>query len=215
MICEFGVGNLPSLLRRQLEGFFPLDAEERELLERGIALALQRVEHCFSLVENKYFRRGDESFFNPFHSGQWLIFLYYTANTLSCRMEGDAVPVAKRKLLADKVYYLNKIMNGVDIYHEVELPSVFFMEHPVGTVMGRAVYGDGLMAYQQCTVGGNKGKYPVIGRNFRMMSGSKVLGNSHIGDNVTLAANTYVKDTDIPSGATVFGASPHLTLKFL
>ncbi len=71
------------------------------------------------------------------------------------------------------------------------------------------------MAYQGCTVGGNKGHYPTLGRNFRMMSGSKILGDSHVGDNVTLAANTYVKDTDIPSGATVFGSSPRLILKFL
>lgn len=113
------------------------------------------------------------------------------------------------------MYYLNKIMHSVDIYHEVALPSVFFLEPPVGTVLGRAVYSDGFMAYQGCTVGGNKGHYPVLGRDFRMMSGSKILGNSHVGDGVTLAANTYVKDTDLPSGATVFGSSPHLILKYL
>lgn len=106
-------------------------------------------------------------------------------------------------------------MHGVDIYHEVELPQSFFLEHPVGIVLGRAVHGNNFMAYQNCTVGGNKGKYPVLGSNFKMMSGSKVLGDSHIGDNVTLAANTYVNDTDIPDGATVFGSSPNLILKFL
>lgn len=106
-------------------------------------------------------------------------------------------------------------MHSVDIYHEVELPSIFFLEHPVGTVLGRASYQDGFMAYQNCTVGGNKGKYPTLGKSFRMMSGSKVLGDSVIGDNVTLAANTYVKDTNIPNGATVFGSSPNLIIKYL
>ncbi len=104
-------------------------------------------------------------------------------------------------------------MHSVDIYHEVKLPDVFFLEHPIGTVLGRAEYGDGFMALQNCTVGGNKGKYPVLGRNFKMMSGSKIVGNSIVGDNVTLAANSYVKDTDIPSGVTVFGSSPNLIFK--
>ena len=48
-----------------------------------------------------------------------------------------------------------------------------------------------------------------------MMSGSKILGNSIVGDNVTLAANTYVKDTNIPSDSTVFGSSPNLIIKYL
>ena len=47
-------------------------------------------------------------------------------------------------MIADKIYYLNKILHSVDIYHEVELPSTFFLEHPVGTVLGRAKYQDGL-----------------------------------------------------------------------
>ncbi len=69
------------------------------------------------------------------------------------------------------------------------------------------------MAYQNCTVGGNKGFYPTLGKNFRMMSGSKILGESNVGDNVTLAANTYVKDTDIPDNSLVFGNSPNLIIK--
>ncbi len=212
MKSDFDLSGLPSLLERQLSGFFPVSEDEISLIKKAMPAVLGRVEHCLANVDNKYFRRDGEVFFSPFHSGQWLIFLCYMANTLSSDSNMD---LRLRKTIADKVYYLNKIMHSVDIYHEVELPSVFFMEHPVGTVLGRARYSDGFMAYQGCTVGGNKGHYPTLGRNFRMMSGSKILGDSHVGDNVTLAANTYVKDTDIPSGATVFGSSPRLILKFL
>lgn len=212
MKSDFDLLALPSLLCRQLSGFFPVSDGESAMIADAMPEVLRRVEHCFAHVDNKYFRRGGEVFFSPFHSGQWLIFLCYMANTLSMNEDTDRTA---RKSLADKVYYLNKIMHSVDIYHEVALPSVFFLEHPVGTVLGRAVYSDGFMAYQGCTVGGNKGHYPVLGRDFRMMSGSKILGNSHVGDGVTLAANTYVKDTDLPSGATVFGSSPHLILKYL
>jgi serine O-acetyltransferase len=117
--------------------------------------------------------------------------------------------------LADKLYYLNKIMHACDIYHEVVLPENFFLEHPVGTVLGRAKYGNKFFAMQNCTVGGNKGKYPVIGENVKLYSGAKILGNSRIGNNVSISANTYVKDTDIPDNVTVFGSWPNLILKYL
>ena len=44
-------------------------------------------------------------------------------------------------------------------------------------------------------------------------SGVKVLGNCHIGDNVIIAANAYVKDRDIPSGSIVFGQDRALVVK--
>jgi len=113
----------------------------------------------------------------------------------------------------DKIYYLNKILHGVDIYGEVELPSVFFFEHPLGMVLGRAKYGENFFAMQGCTIGGNKGKYPTLGNNLKMYSDSKILGNCNIGNNVIIGANTYVKDFDIQDNIMVFGQSPNLILK--
>ena len=33
-------------------------------------------------TNNKYYNKDGEAFFNPFHSGQWCIFLYYLSNTI-------------------------------------------------------------------------------------------------------------------------------------
>lgn len=44
--------------------------------------------------------------------------------------------------IADKVYSLNKMLHGVDLFYEISLPKHWSCEHPVGTVMGRAKYGD-------------------------------------------------------------------------
>ena len=104
-------------------------------------------------------------------------------------------------------------MSGADLYYEVELPEIFTCDHPVGSVMGRAKYGDFFSFTQGCTVGNNHGIYPVIGSHVSMKSNSKIIGNSHIGDNVIIAANTYVKDQDVPDNSLVFGCSPEIVIK--
>lgn len=67
------------------------------------------------------------------YSGQYTLFLYYLSRELNRGCD-------KR---ADYVYYLNKIMHGVDWYHEIKLPVHFGIEHPVGSVLGKAEYGCG------------------------------------------------------------------------
>lgn len=104
-------------------------------------------------------------------------------------------------------------MNGCDLYHEVDLPDYFTLDHPVGSVMGRAEYGEGFSFGQNCTVGNNRGIYPIIGRNVRMCANSSIIGNCHIGNNVTIGANSGVKDEDVPDNCIVFGYSPNLIIK--
>ena len=195
------------LLRRQLSSFFVLDSsEEGAVLDRCADDAMRRSMNCFSHVGNKYYRRDGKPFFDPFHSGQYTIFLYYLSNTIS-------VLGPQHRSLADRVYYLNKALNSVDLYHEIELPEIFYLDHPLGSVMGRARYSDFFFFSQNCAVGNNKGVYPRLGKNVLMMSGSKVQGDCDIGSHVILAANSYVKDTSIPPCSLVFGSSPDLVVK--
>ena len=60
--------------------------------------------------------------------------------------------------ICDKLYFLNKQMNGLDMFYAIELPKHFGAEHPVGSVMGRAKYSNGFFFYQGCTVGGTRDK---------------------------------------------------------
>ena len=62
-------------------------------------------------------------------------------------------------------------------------------------------------------VGNNNNVYPVLGKNVRMFSNSKIIGNSHIGNNVLVGANCFIKDCDIPDNVMVFGQSPNLIIK--
>lgn len=204
MITSVEIKEIPVLLIHQLKSFFPISGMEEVCIKEQLGGALLKLEHCFEKNPNKYYHRGDETYFNPFHSGQYTVFLYFYSRLVF--LSGNSI-------LADKIYYLNKIMNSCDLFYEVELPDFFSLDHPHGTVMGRAKYSDGLSFAQYSTVGNNKGIYPVIGKNCRMCMNSAIIGNCHIGDNVTIGAGALVKDTDIPSNSLVFGQSPNLVIK--
>ena len=104
-------------------------------------------------------------------------------------------------------------MNGCDMFYEVELPEVFMLDHPVGSVIGRGTFGNGFTFGQTCTIGNNNDIYPVLGQNVTLCANASILGNCHIGDNVTIGADACVKDEDIPANSIVFGQSPNLIIK--
>lgn len=190
-------------LIKRLFNFFEITEEERQLLNEKSGIVLSRLEKCINGVDNKYFKRDGKAFFSSVHSGQYLMFLYYYSNEIN----------KYNITLMEKIYYLNKILHSVDIYGAIELPETFFFEHPLGLVLGRAKYGNNFFAMQGCTIGGNKKAYPTLGDNLKMYSNSKILGNCIIGDNVIVAANTYIKDQNIPANSMVFGSSPNLIIK--
>ena len=206
MELELPLTSLETLIINQLKNLFLCNKVEAESIKKLIPNAIIASEFCFSHSKSTYYFKNENVFFNPFHSGQYAIFHYYLSHILSKHFESN-------KLLADKVYYLNKTLNSVEFFYEVKLPAIFFADHPIGSVMGRANYGDFFSFAQNCTVGNNKGIYPEIGKNVRLAAGSTILGNCKIGDNVIISANSYVKDTDIPDCSIVFGTYPNLVIK--
>ncbi len=205
--------HVQELLTAQLTNNFLLDPAERAVLKAYFEEALQRCEYCFSHMSFKYYQRQGEPFFNPYHSVQYMTFLYYLAHTIYQKSPTGS-------LLCDKLYYLNKMLNGVDIFYIVRLPDFFTAEHPVGTVIGKAEIGNGLHFYQGCTIGGFHRKdggidYPVIGENVKLYANSSVIGACRIGSNVKIGAGTIIKNQDIPDRSIVFGQSPDLIIKHL
>lgn len=205
MITSIPLETIEQQLLRQLSSFFFLSEEDIGLIKFKMKRVISRCEYCFSHTVNKYYSYNGETFFNPYQSAQYTIFLYYFANTISYE--------TGNQLLADKLYYLNKIMNACDLYHEVELPDFFTLDHPVGSVMGRARYGEGFSFSQNCTVGNNRGIYPTLGQNVQMCANPSIIGDCNIGDNVIIGANSGVKDENVPDNCIVFGYSPNLTIK--
>lgn len=112
---------------------------------------------------------------------------------------------------AEKVYCLNRMLNAVDLFYEIDLPSVWFIEHPVGSVIGRGKIGEKFIFQQCCSVGANRSKnnrftydYPGIGDNCIMYSNSAIIGKCRVGNHVIVSAGSKVCNVDIPDYCVVF-----------
>lgn len=206
MKMRYDIDLIMGLTLKQIQNnFFELTKNEVDILNKAIRIALKRCSNSFKECNVKRYSNEENAYFDPLHSGQYTVYLYYLSNTLYYEFNNS--------ILAEYVYYLNKLMNGLDVFYEVNLPNVIFFEHPVGTVLGRAKYNERFAVYQNCTVGGNNGKYPTIGKNVTLLSYACILGDSSIGDNCIIASHTYIKDENIPSNSMVFGMSPNLIIK--
>ena len=108
-------------------------------------------------------------------------------------------------------------MHSIDWFYAIDLPIHFLCEHPLGSVLGKASYGDYLLIYQGTTVGGSIKAgvlyYPVFGENIIMFANSSVIGKCHVGCNVIISAGAKVVNQDVPSNSVVFGESPNLIIK--
>ena len=206
MVIPIGERGLTEQLLRQMETFFGLDATERQQVAAFASSALVKTQKCLSenVQFGSYWNEQGELVFSPNNSGQYLVFLYFLSRTA---FEND------NGVLADKAFYLNKMMNGCEIHYRVRMPDIFCASHSVGAVMGLAKYGNYFVFQQNSTVGGNHGVFPVFGRFVRLFANATVLGASNIGNNVFISAGALVKDEDIPDNTIVFGSSPNLVLK--
>lgn len=185
---------------RQLNSIFPDGTvySEEDLLH-SVETALDRVEYCFSHIENRYFFDGEASIFNHLHGDQYAMFLYLLSRV---------VFLAKLDApngLASKLFLLNKSLHGIDAFYEVELPSVFLFVHPLGTVLGRANYKDFLVVYQRCGIGSNHDIYPELGHHVTLHPGSSVLGRCRVGDFSSLGAEALLIDADLPDRTLYLG----------
>jgi len=205
MILSIEYNDFFKLISAQVSNNFILTSKEEEMLALLVPKALLRTANCLKENINKYYwNETEELIFNPYHSGQYAIFLYFLSRSAIQNSES---------ILADKIYYLNKMLNSCDLYHGVKLPDVFFFDHPLGSVLGRAEYSNYFIFQQNCTVGNNHSKYPKFGEFVWLFANTTVIGESVIGNNVFISAGTYIKDEIIPDNTIVFGRSPNLILK--
>jgi serine O-acetyltransferase len=206
MITSLSPTELCEYVGRQLDNLYPDGNATAAEVGRALRGALARCERCFTAQNRVGFPGGAATRFDHLNTDRYAVFLYYLGNEIH-RTGGDP-------RVAAKTYALNKALHGLDLYYEVEMPEVFAVQHPVGTVLGRASYGNCFFVYQGCVVGvGVDGKAPTLGDGTVLFGGSSVLGGCTLGDNTWVSAGSVLLDATVPANSVVFGRSPDLTIR--
>jgi len=194
----------------QLSNFFPDQQQHSIDINATMNKALKRISYCFEHIHRKYYQSLDEhgksqTLFNHLNSDHYASFLYVLSNQAWRE---------NKITLAEKLFYLNKTLNGFDCFYSVELPDIFMLVHPVGTVLGNAKYQDYLVIYQNVTVGSTlQGKYPTFGKGCVLYAKSSIIGDCHIGDNTIIAANAMVINFNVSDDKIALGLCPDCRLK--
>jgi len=93
-----------------------------------------------------------------------------------------------------------KTLCACEIYWSSEIGEGFFIDHGMGSVIGsRVTIGKGFYMHHGCTVGHKSMTKiedgPKVGNNVILCTGSQILGNITIGNNVIIKANSVVKES--------------------
>lgn len=105
---------------------------------------------------------------------------------------------------ADSLYRLNKMMHGIDLYHQIEMPATFFFGHTTGIVFVNTKYGNNLVVYQNSTIGRIGNNRPIIGDNVIIYPNSLVLGKTVISSNCVISPSTTLKNFTSRTNCLIF-----------
>lgn len=201
-IVNLDARQLARYVRTQLDHFFPTGEDPQlGLIDACLSEALARLDRCVSQV--KLWTPGQ---FDVLHSSQYCIFLYYLANTIWRREQARGV--------CTKLFALNKALNAIDCFYEIELPEVFFIGHSVGIVLAKASYGNHLVLYQNSTVGKNHGVAPVLEEGVVLYPHTAVIGRCTVRAGSILSQGVNVLNRDTEAHKVVFqGADGALVFK--
>jgi len=201
-LVDFSRKELLNYTTAQLENFFP-DGQDntKKTIDSCLDEALTRLEVCINPV--KMWRSGE---FDYLHSSQYAIFLYYLSNSLW--KKGDNIKICT------KLFFLNKALNGIDCFYEIEMPDIFFIGHSAGIVLAKATYGNYLVLYQNSTVGKSHGVAPILEDNVTLYPNTAVLGSSHVQNGSVISQGCSVINSNTPGNCLVFQANNgNLTFK--
>lgn len=197
--------SLAELICERGTGFLGKSSEVRQSIEQFLPATLERVEDCFGAIKRKYYAEAGPVAFDPWHGDHMASLLWFLANTIHMATSDTWLPTA--------ISYMNRSMHSVDLFYNVDMPRVFLLVHPLGSVVGRGEFGNGLVVYQNVTIGAIGNDYPTLGEGVILYPGSRVIGASKIGNNCVLAPGAQVVNQEVPCDSIVFGSSPDLEIR--
>jgi serine O-acetyltransferase len=194
-ILSIEEGRLGDYVKAQLTHLFPT-GEDATLAQIDLHApkALLRLGRCIDEV--RMWKPGQ---FDVLHSSQYCMFLYFLANSI-WRAEGPG-------MVCTKLFGLNKALNAIDCFYEIELPEIFFIGHSVGIVLAKASYANYLVLYQNSTVGKNHGVAPVIEERVVMYPNSAIIGGSVVRQGSVIGQGVSVINLTTQADSLVFQAA--------
>jgi serine O-acetyltransferase len=169
--------------------------------------ALDKTLLRFSHIRNKYYTTGEGLVFaRAAHIGHSVLLIYELSR--QAYMAGEYY-------LADRLFYLNNSVNGVNVLPEIELPLRSFCDHPNGAIIGRANFSAcrSFSFSNNCTIGNSRNIYPTISGDLIMLPGCVLLGNTTVEEFVVLSNGSKIRDAGILRNCIVYGEYPNNIIK--
>jgi serine O-acetyltransferase len=190
-------------LQRQLAALAP--RRTAPSLEPIVEAALPRMESIVSASALPGYHDADGTpRFDIAQTDQSAMFIWLCSN--EAWRAGDRVTAAD-------FFALNKALNAVVCMYDTQLPTIFLWIHCVGMMLGKARYAERFVAYQNVTVGTDRGARPSFGEGTILFAGTKVVGGAEIGARTVVSLNSVVIDERIPPDSVVAGRSPDLQVR--
>jgi len=197
---------------KRLESVNITQKELENIIGQDCELLFNKVYERFSLFKSEYFRKDNKVQIITGHFCQFFFILFELSKILY---------ELNREDLANIVYFLNTTQMSCDLSFKVDLPLRTYIDHPLGSVIGRHVKFNSEKMFiftTNCTIGGNfqkngEWKFPEIDGDFVMLANSSLIGNNIIKGQVILSNGCYIKDEGVLENVLVFGRSPNLIFK--
>ena len=193
---------------------YPIDWEDREV--QGIFNATyDDIIEQHSHICNRYYNDGNTGLINLNFLDHYVILAYRFANALW----KNNLPI-----YAEAVYFSLRIRGSLDLFYTTDIDKFFMPTHSLGAVIDSHVkYGKLFKVYNGCHLGPynivgvdpKEWKHPKVGDYVTMLGGSKLFGETTVGNNVIISVNTVVVNEEIPDNCIVSGISPNLVFQRL
>lgn len=200
MIYSLPPKELKRYIERQIDTIIPDGKMAKGMIaDSDIEKALDKCDFCFKHIKNGAFvDEKKQTYFSHLHADQYGMFLVYL---------GSLVWIERRdKLVCDRLMYLNRVLHSFLMSYKAKVPEIFWLAHPIGSVIGNADYSDYLYISQNCTIntaGNGQELKPHIGRFFAMGAGAALISDKPIGDNCSIGVNALLFNQELKDNSIV------------
>ena len=190
---------LLNIVVNQLSIFGSLKKLEKETIHVSLDIALHKTQKILDTYKNI------PKTFNLMQTHHSSVFYYKLAQTIFQNKDNLVV--------CEKLYLLNRMLNGLDLFYKIDMPETFLLGHSLGTVFSHSTYGNYLVVFQNVTIAFQDGAYPVLGEKVIIYPNSVISGNTKIGNNSVIGAGTRLINKMIPDNSIAYEKDGKLLIK--